>query len=42
MYEFSEQIISITAATIPFVKPKDETDQYHDEILKKRFSDLLH
>jgi 5-methylcytosine-specific restriction enzyme subunit McrC len=40
--EFSEQIISITAATIPFVKPKNETNENHDEILKKRFSDLLH
>ncbi|HSW61441.1 MAG TPA: hypothetical protein VLJ60_11610 [bacterium] len=40
--EFSEQIITITAATIPFVKPKDEANGNHDEILKKRFSDLLH
>lgn len=36
--EFSGQIISITAATIPFVK--HETSQNHDEILKKRSSDL--
>jgi len=37
--EFSEQIISITAATIPFVKSKEVEN--HDEILKKRFLDLL-
>ncbi|HNW82789.1 MAG TPA: hypothetical protein PKG52_07855 [bacterium] len=36
--EHSEQIISITAATIPFVKY--ETSKNHDEILKKRLSDL--
>lgn len=36
--ENSEQIISITAATIPFVK--HETSKNHDKILKKRLSDL--
>lgn len=39
--EFSEQIISITAETIPFVKSNDETDKNHDEMLKKRLSNLL-
>jgi len=37
--EFSDQIISITAATVPFAN--HENVQNHDEILKKRFSDLL-
>ncbi|HPV20744.1 MAG TPA: hypothetical protein PK102_03820 [bacterium] len=40
--EFSEQIITITATTVPFVKFEHETAQNHDAILKKRLSDLLH